>query len=176
MASVMASGVPGASSGTPVALKGLLPITTATVPAIAMTHPVAIDAPQPQDLGKLLTRLALGFLILLHGIAKVQGGVGPVQGMLERHGLPGMLAYGVYVGEVLAPLLMVGLWTRGAAMLIAVNMLVAVALAHAAQMFTLGPQGGWALELQGMYLFTALALTLLGAGRLSVGGLNGKWN
>jgi putative oxidoreductase len=36
--------------------------------------------------------------------------------------------------------------------------------------------GGWALELEGMYLFTALAIALMGAGRLSLGGANGRFN
>jgi putative oxidoreductase len=55
-------------------------------------------------------------------------------------------------------------------------MLVAFALAHLAQLFTLAKTGGWALELQGMYLFTALALVFLGAGRFSVGGAGGRFN
>ena len=36
--------------------------------------------------------------------------------------------------------------------------------------------GGWALELQGMFLFTAIALGFMGAGRFSVGGTGGKFN
>ena len=36
--------------------------------------------------------------------------------------------------------------------------------------------GGWALELQGMFFFAALAVALLGAGRLSMGGINGRLN
>ena len=36
------------------------------------------------------------------------------------------------------------------------------------------PAGGWALELQGMYFFAAIALALLGAGRYSIGGRAGK--
>jgi putative oxidoreductase len=36
--------------------------------------------------------------------------------------------------------------------------------------------GGWALELQGMYLGAAIVLALLGAGRFSVGGTAGRFN
>jgi putative oxidoreductase len=32
------------------------------------------------------------------------------------------------------------------------------------------------LELQGLYLFGALSIALLGAGRFSVGGLKGRFN
>jgi putative oxidoreductase len=55
-------------------------------------------------------------------------------------------------------------------------MLMAFSLVHMSQIFTLGKQGGWSLELQGMYLFGALAVAFLGAGRFSVGGVNGKFN
>jgi putative oxidoreductase len=129
------------------------------------------------DLGKLLLRLSLGVLILLHGIAKVTGGVEGIVGMVDKAGVPGAFGYLVYVGEVLAPLLLiVGLWTRLAALVVAMNMVVAVALVHADELVTLGKQGGWALELQGMFLFGALAIALLGAGRLSIGGARGRFN
>jgi uncharacterized membrane protein YphA (DoxX/SURF4 family) len=72
---------------------------------------------------------------------------------------------------VLAPLLLiVGLWTRPAALVVVVNMVVAIVLAHMGQLGQLGKSGGWALELQGFFLFTALAVALLGAGRFSLGG------
>jgi len=55
-------------------------------------------------------------------------------------------------------------------------MIVAVLLVHTKEFFTMSQTGGWALELQGMYFFAAIALALLGAGRYSVGGRLGKWN
>lgn len=129
------------------------------------------------DLGKLLLRVALGILLLFHGVSKLVGGIGFVSGALAKMGLPGAIGYLVYVGEVIAPLLiLLGVWTRLAALVVAGNMVVAVLLVHTAQFFTLSDTGGWALELQGMYFFAALALALLGAGRYSVGGRNGNWN
>ncbi len=123
------------------------------------------------DLGKLILRLALGLLILLHGIGKLRGGVAPIEQMLAAHGLPTYLAWGALIGEVLGPiLLIVGFYARIGAALIAINMLTAFALAHVAQLGQLNQQGGWALELQGMFLFTAIALVLLGPGRYSVNG------
>jgi putative oxidoreductase len=137
----------------------------------------ALELAARDDAGKLLLRLVVGGLMLLHGIAKLTNGVDGIEGMLEKHGLPAVLAYGAYVGEVVAPLfVMIGLFTRPAALAMAVNMLFAIGLAHANDIFKLGPQGGWALELQGFYLFGALAIALLGAGRLSFGGLHGRWN
>jgi len=129
------------------------------------------------DAGKLLLRVTIGFLVLLHGIFKLSAGVGFIGGMLAKAGLPGGLAYLVYVGEIVAPLLMIaGVFTRAAAAVVVINMLVAFGLVHMADMFALTKQGGWALELQGLYLFGALTVVLLGAGRFSVGGFKGRWN
>jgi len=115
--------------------------------------------------------------MLLHGIFKLQNGVGGIAGMLGSQGLPGFLAYGVYLGEVVGPVLVIiGLYTRVGAVLIIGNMLVALALAHSQELFSLGSMGGWALELQGMFLFGAVAIALLGAGKYSVGGVSGRYN
>lgn len=125
-----------------------------------------------ESTGKLILRLALGSLILFHGIAKLIGGVGGLSGMVTAAGLPAFFTYGVYIGEVIAPVLvLLGWYSRIGAGLIAVNMLVAIALAHRAELFVIGKTGGWALELQGMFLFTAIAIALIGPGRFS---LNGK--
>jgi len=129
------------------------------------------------DFGKLVLRLTLGGLLLLHGLSKIMNGATSILNLVAKTGLPPALGYFVYAGEVLAPiLLIVGLWTRAAALLVAINMVVAVLLVHTGQLFELSKQGGWALELQGFYFFTAVAIMLLGAGRFSVGGLHGKLN
>ena len=121
------------------------------------------------DLGKLTLRLTLGILLLLHGIAKISGGIGGIEKMVQASGMPGFFAYGVYGGEVLAPLLVIfGLYARVGAAVIMVNMLVAILLAHRADLFLIGQAGGWALELQGFFLFTALAVALMGPGRYSI--------
>lgn len=142
-----------------------------------MTRSVALSSSSPDDLGKLVLRVLVGLLVLVHGVSKLQAGIGPVLGAVANAGLPSAVAYLVYVGEVLAPLLMVaGFWTRPAALVVAGNMVVAIALVHGKQIFQLNNTGGWAIELQAMYLFGALAVALLGAGRFSVGGAGGRWN
>jgi len=129
------------------------------------------------NLGKLVLRLTLGCLLLLHGVAKIHRGVDGIVERVANTGVPSWLGYLVYVGEVLAPVLLVaGLWTRAAALLVVINMAVAVLLAHTAQLGDVTRSGGWALELQGFYFFTAVAIMLLGAGKFSVGGACGRLN
>lgn len=121
------------------------------------------------DAGKLILRLTLGILMLLHGIAKIFGGIDGLEKTVAGAGLPSVLAYGVYVGEVLAPLLVIfGFYARFGAAIIVVNMLFAIFLAHRTDLFLLTRSGGWALELQGFFLFTALALVFMRAGRFGI--------
>ena len=140
-------------------------------------RPYVATAASTDDTGKLVLRAALSILLLFHGVSKLIGGVGFIAGILAKAGLPPAIGYLVYIGEVVAPLLMLfGLYTRPAALVVAINMIVAVLLVHTGQFFTMSQTGGWALELQAFYFATAVAVALLGAGRYSVGGLRGKWN
>ena len=136
-----------------------------------------------EDLGKLVLRLAVGILILLHGIAKLRYGLGDVATSLARANIPAPVGYLVYVGEVLAPLLMiVGLWTRPAALLLAANMFVALVIGHPHELFVMTDHGGLYLEVQWLYFAGALAVALLGGGRFGIGGLRSappilrRWN
>lgn len=118
------------------------------------------------DMGKLVLRLTLGVLILFHGVHKLIHGVGFIENMMVAHHLPAFFAWAVYIGEVLAPLMIIlGVKTRLGGGLIVINMLVAFLLVHVHQFFTLAGSGGWALELQAFYMFTALSLVFLGPGR-----------
>jgi len=130
-----------------------------------------------EDAGKLVLRAVLAAMLLFHGISKMHNGIGFIADMLAKAGLPAVFGYGVYIGEVIAPLfILAGLFTRPAALVIAINMIVAVLLAHTSMFFTTNDTGGWALELQGMFFFSAVAIALLGAGRFSIGGSTGKFN
>jgi len=121
-------------------------------------------------------RLSLGVLMLFHGVAKIERGVGGIQKLLERHELPGFLAYAVFIGEIVAPLmLLLGYRTRIAAVLFAITMVVAAWLGHPDEILALNKNGAWALELIGLYFFGALALLFTGAGKFAVS-TKSKWD
>jgi putative oxidoreductase len=142
---------------------------TMTTYTHASSYTPAIGRINQEDIGKLALRIALGVLILFHGAAKLTGGIEFITDVVVKAGLPSFVAYGVYVGEVVAPLMVIAGWrTRTGAALIALNMIFAIGLVHVSELLTIGPSGGWALELQGMFLFGALAVELLGPGRFSV--------
>ena len=121
------------------------------------------------DTGLLIIRIMTGGLMLFHGISKIFHGVSGIVSMVTEHGLPGFLAYAVYLGEVIGPLAVVlGYRTRIGAALIAINMVVAVWMAHPDDFFTLARGGSWALELHAFYFFTSLVLVLMGGGKFAL--------
>lgn len=123
------------------------------------------------DLGKLILRVSLGVLMLLHGLHKMEpGGLAGIQGMLANFNLPAFIAYGIVIGEVVAPiLLIIGLFTRASALVLAGTMFVAVLMVHSGDLFALNPKtGGWAPESAGFYLFAAIAVMFLGSGRFAI--------
>jgi len=130
------------------------------------------------DLGKLLLRITVAGLMIGHGIHKIQHGIGGadgIPGMVEGKGLPAFVAYGVYVGEVLAPLLLiVGFWTRCAALALVINMCVAIWLRHMDQLTLISDKGAPVLELQFFYLLSALSIVLIGPGRFALDGRQPK--
>lgn len=136
------------------------------------------SALRSDNTAKLLIRLAVGGLMLFHGIFKVTHGIGFIEGMLAARGWPAYIAYGVYAGEVLAPLLIIVGWkTRFAALVVAIDMVVAIWLAHAANIFAIKEAGGaYAIEIEVFYLLTSLALFFMGAGQYSVSKGRGTWD
>lgn len=124
------------------------------------------------DSGKLILRLGFGVMFLLHGVHKAMGhpqALEWITSALEGRDLPGMLAWGVYAGEILAPILIIlGFFARVGAALTTVTMIFAIYLAHSHEIFVLNPQfGGWQIELQGMFLLASLVILLSGPGRFS---------
>ncbi len=122
-----------------------------------------------EDIGKLILRITTAGLILFHGTSKIIHGVAFMDPALAVYHLPGFVAYGVYLGEVVAPLFIIfGLWTRLASLVVVFNMIMAILLAAHRNTFLIRPTGAWGLEAEAFYLLTALVIFLIGAGRYSV--------
>jgi len=105
----------------------------------------------------------LGVLLMFHGIDKIMHGTAFIEKMLLAQKIPysEYVQYGVYVGEVVAPLfLIVGKYMRIAGAVVAVNMIIAIFLVHQKTLFTLGEQGAWSIETPMLYLIMALSVLL----------------
>ena len=115
------------------------------------------------DSGLLILRISISGLMLLHGVAKLIHGIDHIKGMA------GVFASGVYIGEVVAPIaILVGFRTRIAAIIFAVNCVVASILGHSNEIFALNQFGGYANELLMLFLLGAVALFFSGAGKYAV--------
>jgi putative oxidoreductase len=122
-----------------------------------------------EDFGRLLLRLTVGGLMLFHGLHKLIGGIDGIAGMLVAKGLPGFIAYGVLIGEVVCPaLIILGILVRPAALVLAFTMVVAWLMVGINNTAMLDKTGAWAIESLVYFFVAALALAFLGAGRYSV--------
>lgn len=142
----------------------------------------AVTAAEPivagEDVGKVLLRVTVAVLLLFHGVAKIQNGIAWMAGMLQQYHIPAFVGYGVYVGEVVAPILLIlGILTRPAALVIAFDMVMAILLAQRDKFFARNPQGGaWGVEIEMFFLLTAVAVFFLGSGRYAVSRGRGRWD
>lgn len=121
------------------------------------------------DIGKLILRLTVGGLMLPHGISKLGGSLDFIKGLLANFHLPEFIAYGVFVGEIIVPILIIiGFKTCWASLIFIANMFFIILLAHAKDIFAFSSVGGFELETVYLYMFGALSLVFLGGGKYSV--------
>ena len=121
------------------------------------------------DIGKLVLRVSFAFMFLLHGIHKIYGGTDFIQGLLVQNGLPAFIAYGVYLGEVVAPILIIaGVFTRLSSIVVIGTCVVVIYLLHMGDFFSLNKYGAWAVEGIAVYLFAAIATLFLGSGKYAL--------
>jgi uncharacterized membrane protein YphA (DoxX/SURF4 family) len=118
-----------------------------------------------QPLGLLLLRVALGLIFFSHGYPKLAHSGAGMQGFFVQHGLPGYFVYISGVMEVFgAVLLVLGLFTRVTALLLAIEMGVAIWKVHSV--------GGYMAvhnyEFPLAMLAGSFALATVGAGLLSL--------
>ena len=122
-----------------------------------------------ENMGKLLLRLMLGGMMLFHGVNKALHGVGFIKGLMHGQGLPEWVAYGVFIGEIVAPVFLILGWkSRLWAAVIAFNMAVAIYLTHMGSFMKLGEHGAWAMEVSMFYFLTSVVIVLLGSGKYAV--------
>lgn len=145
-----------------------------------------------EDLGKLVLRATIGLLLLFHAqfhmASFLHAGHGiSISSIVVGWGLPVFAAYVAVLFETLGCVsIILGFYARIGACAIAVFMLCAVLMVHVMEvpgipgtgnhLFLLGtnPVGAhdaYRLEIQAFYLFGAVAIALLGAGRYSVNAL-----
>ena len=119
--------------------------------------------------GIALLRVVTGFILLMHGQQKFfEFGIGGVTGMMTGLGVPapGLMAIIVSLVELLGGIsLIVGAFTRIAALLIAIDLLVALVLVHQPNGF-FASNGG--VELVLILATAGITLALTGPGALAV--------
>lgn len=118
-----------------------------------------------QPLGLLVLRLGLGLIFFTHGYPKLAHSGSGMQGFFIQHGLPG---YFVFVSGVLevfgGVLLALGLFTRGAALLLAIEMGVAIWKVHSSSGYLAVHNYEFPLTV----LAGSFALATVGAGMVSL--------
>jgi putative oxidoreductase len=101
------------------------------------------------EVSTLILRLVLGVTFFVHGFVKFQGGIENIVGWFDSIGLPGSLAYGVALLEMVGGLaLVVGLGSRIVSALFVLMLLGATVKVKLAGGFLGNGQGaGWELDL-----------------------------
>jgi len=118
-----------------------------------------------QPLGLLLLRIALGVIFLSHGYPKLVKSSADLQHMFMQHGLPAQFVYVAGVLETFgAGLLILGLFTRPAALLLSIEMGVAIWKMHSSG----GILAVHLYEFPLALTAACFALAAVGAGVLSV--------
>ena len=129
------------------------------------------------DWGKLLLRVSIAVLLMLHGIAKLKNGIAWMAGPLGSVGLPAFVGYGVFVGEIIAPLLLIlGKYARLAGLVVAFDLFMAIVLVRRDDLFKLNQGGGWAIEVEMLFLVGGVCIFLLGSGKYSLSKGEGRWD
>ncbi len=118
-----------------------------------------------QPLGLLVLRVSLGLIFFSHGYPKLAHSGAGMQSFFVQHGLPG---YFVYISGVLevfgAILLALGLFTRAAALLLAIEMGVAIWKVHSTGSYLAVHNYEFPLAM----LAASFALATVGAGSFSL--------
>lgn len=123
--------------------------------------------PASTDLGLLALRVWLGLsMFLIHGLAKLTNFSGTVTMFHDKMGIPTVFGAAAVLAEsVCSLLLVIGLFTRWAALFLGITMAVAFVKVHQLVLTQGNPQSG---ELAFLYFGGFLALMLAGGGQFAV--------
>ena len=117
------------------------------------------------DIGILILRIAVGGLLLLHGVHKISDGLDNQMQLLSQNGLPGQLMYFVYISEIVAPvLLLIGVFTRISSLTVVITMITVIYVIPV-PLLGLDQHGASMIEVQLLYLLIPAALLFTGPGR-----------
>ena len=130
------------------------------------------------DIGKLILRASISILMLMHGYNKLFFGIAKVKSIFANSILPDFLSYGVYIGEILAPLMiLVGYKSRVAGIIMSLHIIIILYLIQTASLLAIKAKGGgFVYELEYLFLFGAITVSLLGSGKPSISGGKGRWD
>jgi putative oxidoreductase len=122
-----------------------------------------------QPIGYTLVRIVIGFILFMHGWAKLMGpGLDGVTGMFGKMGLAPAGAFAlaaIFLETVGAACVAVGLFTRFFAAALAIEMLIALLTVHLPKGFSASAGGFEYVLLLGIVLF---AIAIRGGGPYSV--------
>ena len=129
-----------------------------------------------QQTGLLLLRVSIAFTMLIYGISKLTFGIDYIKDLVSQYGLPTFISYGVFIGEILAPILIIiGFRTKLAGLVFAVNCFVAIIMDRLPDVLSLNEHGGWAIGLIFIYMMFGIAFLFTGAGKYALSTQN-KWD
>lgn len=140
-----------------------MPITAAYDAPLRRLPVKSLNALQPLSL--VVLRVALAIIFMFHGYPKLAHSGAGMQSFFIEHGLP---SYFVYVAGILETfgggLLLLGLFTRVAALLLAIEMCVAIWKVHSGHSYFAVHEYEFPMALA----VTCFALATIGAGMLSL--------
>ncbi|MBQ7270332.1 MAG: DoxX family protein [Campylobacter sp.] len=120
------------------------------------------------NFGLLVVRLALGVCLFMHGVAKIMNGISGVKSMLVAKNIPEFVAYGVYLGEIVAPVMIIlGLFCRIGALLV-LGLCGIILYAAYPDLTAMNSHGGFTAEILYLYIGISLCILACGSGKFAV--------
>ena len=120
------------------------------------------------NFGLLILRIFFGICLFMHGVAKIMHGVGGVKSLLAAKEIPQFIAYGVYLGEIIAPIMIIlGIFCRIGALLVLGLCGIILYVAYP-DLTAMNSHGGFKAEILYLYIGISFCLLITGGGRFSV--------